>query len=56
MAAIGWYIDAAGTLGNSSHRTSSGTSPDRNSQCSKLNFEDTEIMDSLNWFDETEPK
>ena len=49
-------VDAAGMLGNSSHRTSSGTSPDRNSQSSKLNVEETEVMDHLNWFDETEPK
>ena len=49
-------VDAAGTLGNSSHWTSRGTSPDRNSQSSKLNVEDTEVMDHLNWFDETEPK
>ena len=49
-------VDAAGTLCNSSHRTNSGTSPDRNSQSSKLNVEDTEVMDHLNWFDETEPK
>ena len=38
--------DAAGTLVNSSHRTS---------QSSKLNVEETEVMDHLNWFDETEP-
>ena len=39
-------IDAAGTLGNSSRRTSS--SPDRNSHSSKLNLEDTEVIENLN--------
>ena len=49
-------VDAARMLGNSSRRTSSGSSPDRNSQSSKPNVEDTKVMDHLNWFDETEPK
>ena len=49
-------VDAAGTLGNSSHRTSSGTSPVRNSQSSKLTVEDTEVMDHLNWFESSKLK
>ena len=49
--------DAAGTLGNSSHRTSSGSgSPDRNSQSSKLSVEDTEVVDHLNWFESSKSK
>ena len=48
--------DAAGMLGNSSYRTSSGISPDRNSQSSKQNVEDTEVIDHLNWFESSKSK
>ena len=40
-------VDAAGTLVYSSHRTS---------QSSKLNVEDTEVMDHLNWFESSKLK
>ena len=40
-------VDAAGMQGNSSHRTSSSSSPDRNSQSSKQNAKDTEVIEHL---------
>ena len=40
-------VDAARTLGNSSRRTSSSSSPDRNSQSSKQNVKDTEVIEHL---------